>query len=55
MSQFGYKQQVSTTDGSAGFAHSPYGYQAYGYGYRGYPQQAMYAQQPYAGMTQATS
>ncbi len=54
MSQFGYKQQVSTTDGSAGFAQAPYGYQAYGYGYRGYPQQAMYAQ-PYAGMTQAAS
>ncbi len=55
MSTFGYKQQSSTQDGSAGYAQTPYGYQSYGYGFRGYPQQqqqAMYAQ-PYAGMQQA--
>ncbi|MDQ6419821.1 spore coat protein GerQ [Paenibacillus sp. LHD-117] len=44
MSIFGYKQQVSTTDGNAGFAPSGYGYQPYGFGYRGYPQgQGQYA------------
>lgn len=41
MSIFGYKQQVSTTDGGA-YTPAGYGYQPYGYDYRGYPQ-AQYA------------